>query len=502
MDFVELPAFSQNPDVGHTVASLAAQQPPEIKAGPAANAGDAGHNSGFTAFVPSPDSRVIYVSSSSGKDSNTCLSASAPCQTLYAAISKMRAGKPDHVYLKRGDTWRGESISRVQSGRSTAEPSVIAFFGEQGPRPRIESDQPVFKVNGKYAKQNVQIIGLHFYAYRKDPANPAFTNGGSEFDAGISLLGNNENLLFEDNVFDLLEVKIQQWDGGTPRNFRFRRNIWTGAYYNSSSYDRKSRPSNLFAHGVDGLLLEGNVMDHGGWNRYVRGAGANMYNHNVYIQYTCPGPGITVRQNIITRSSSHGLQIRSGGVVEDNFFAENAIGISIGYTNHPMKNDAFARVNDNVITEGHSMIKGIDACQGKNLCTPAVYGITGNDYGEAAISLANNIVHTLSSQDTQWKSAAYNARFRSLKTAPFGVGAAAQDNNISWQWSFGEKPKTPSSERYANPGRTLADYNQHLAGKHSAADFMNVILTRPLQNWDGRYTAGAINDFIQDGFGL
>ncbi len=499
MDFVEFPAFEQDPGAGQTRATLATHQPEKIKGGPAL--GTATDSSGFTAFVPSSDSRVIYVSRSSGKDSNTCLKPSAPCQTLYAAINKMRAGKPDHVYLKRGDTWRGESISRVQSGRSAAEPSVIAFFGDHGPRPKIESDQSVFKVNGKYAKQNVQIIGLHFYAYRKDPANPAFTHGSSEFDADISLLGNNENILFEDNVFDLLEVKIQLWDGGTPRNFRFRRNIWTGAYYNGASYDRKSRPSNLFANGVDGLLLESNVIDHGGWNRHVKGAGANMYNHNVYIQYTCPAQGIAVRENIITRSSSHGLQIRSGGVVENNFFAENAIGISIGYTNHPMKNDAFARVNENVITEGHSMIKGIDACQGKNLCTPAVYGITGNDYGEATISLTNNVVHTLSSQDTQWKSAPYATRFRSLKTSTYGVGAATQQSNISWQWNLGEKPDTRTSVRYADPGRTLADYNQHITGKKSAADFMNVILKRPLQTWDERYTAGAINDFIRDGFG-
>ena len=67
---------------------------------------DQSSSTGFTGIVPSADSKIIYASNSTGSDSNDCLSEQRPCKTIEAALSKGREGFPDHILLKRGDTWR------------------------------------------------------------------------------------------------------------------------------------------------------------------------------------------------------------------------------------------------------------------------------------------------------------------------------------------------------------------------------------------------------------
>lgn len=398
----------------------------------------------------------------------------------------MRSGFPDHVYLKRGDVWRGQSINAVQSGRSKSEPSVIAFYGDSGKRPRIEHSDPVFKVNGsKNAKQHLNIIGLHFYAYKLDPENPAFT-GSHDDDASISMLSGNKDILFEDNVFDLLEVVFQDWDGQDPEDFTFRRNIWTGAYNNNTSLNRNARPSNLFANDTNGLLIEENVFDYGGWNPNVKNAGANMYNHNLYIQYDNVGNSIVIRNNIITRASSHGIHGRPGGLYQNNFFARNSISLGMGYKDHPLSKGTFARAIDNVITEGRSMVKGDNACAGTNLCTPAVWGLVTSDHGEGDFYAENNIIHSLAPNDSEWQKF-----FGALKYSPISMGGAPSINNQVAMWP---------DQKTSNTLRTLADYNEHIGGDHDFDEFMDEVRTRPMQTWDVRYTADAINKFIREGF--
>lgn len=62
-----------------------------------------GGSSGWTVFVPSSDTRTIYVSSSTGNDSNNGLSESTPKRTIAAGKSLLRNGYPDWLLLKCGD---------------------------------------------------------------------------------------------------------------------------------------------------------------------------------------------------------------------------------------------------------------------------------------------------------------------------------------------------------------------------------------------------------------
>lgn len=448
--------------------------------------------SGFTVIKPSADSKLIYVSSSVGNDSNTCLSEASPCKTIKAGLAKMRNGYPDHLYLKRGDVWRGERLFNLHSGRSASEPAVMTYYGSTGARPKIENENSTLHIM-KGKMMNFSFVGLEFSAYKMDPKNPEFTGDAH---ANIVLLGGNENILFEDNIFNYTEIIIQEYDSGDPANISLRRNIWTGAYANTSSISRDKRPSNLYTSGVTGLLIEENVFDSGGWNSKVKGAGANMFNHNIYIQASTDGASLRLRNNIITRGSSHGAQLRSGGIAENNFFGRNALGLLIGYDKEPLKTGVVAHALNNVISEGHSMVKGVDPCTGVNLCTSALVGLDFGIYGDADWQAHGNIA-SLVNPDDAWRTLYKSLTRRGLSKVDHE--AVKSSNNISYGWTSETEGK---DKGYPDPARTLASYNQTLGGEKSFDAFMDVVLNRPLGAWDEKYTAASINKYIRAGFGL
>lgn len=470
---------------------------------------------GFTPIKPSAGSKLIYVSSSQGNDSNDCLSAATPCASIKAGTEKMRAGQPDHLYLKAGDTWRGQPLGGVQSGRSAAEPAVVAFYGT-GPRPKLETANNKVLNYPNRGLQHVNFIGLHLKAYKHDPAHPQFTGHHNDGDKAV-FLGGHTNVLLEDMVFDHMEIAIQDWNGGVPTDITLRRNIFTGAYYNQSSNDRNSRPSNLYAKGVNGLVIVENVFDHGGWHPTVKGAGANMYNHNLYLQYENVGNKVVVRDNIITRASSHGVHGRPGGTYENNFFGRNTVSLQMGYNQHPMPNGTFARALRNVITEGHSMIKGQAPCVGNNLCTPARWALHTADIGGAQVTVKDNVIHSSAPGDTQWSSLYSDLKAFGLGLDLRNPGQTAQSGNIVWKWANASEG---TGVNYPAPGRTLGDYYQQLSqagtvsslqssgyvkqartGSDHFDSFMNLVLSRELQQWNDNLTAEAINDYIRAGFG-
>jgi hypothetical protein len=447
---------------------------------------------GFTIVKPSADSKLVYVSSSSGNDKNTCLTETAPCKTITAAVKKMRKGYPDHLYLKRGDIWRGEQLLNLASGRSPSEPAVITYYGKSGSRPKLEGTANLLFIH-KGTTKYVSIIGLEFYAYKLDPNHPEF-NGIDH--ANVVMLGGNENILYEDNKFNYVELVVQHQVSGDPANITLRRNIWTGIYYNKSSYNQTSRPSNLYAERVNGLTIEENVFDYGGWNPKVAGAGGNMFNHNLYIQNNTVGNKLVIRNNIITRASSHGVHGRPGGLFENNFFARNAVALQMGYKGSPLAAGTKAQAINNVITEGHSMVKGPDSCSNIQICTQAFWGLIVHEPGKGEFLLRNNIVHSASPVDTQWKT-----KYQKLSKTSISSFSGSQfkyENNIAWKWVSDTEG---TDKKYPAAGRTLADYNNYLTGRKDFDAFMNTVKSRQVGTWDTRYTAAAINNYIRAGFG-
>src|SRR4051812_24053122 len=83
-------------------------------------------------------SRIVYVSSSSGSDSNSGLSSSSPVKSFAKAKSLIRDGKPDQMLLKAGDVFTSGIGPWKTSGPSASQKQVIGSYGS-GARPLIKS---------------------------------------------------------------------------------------------------------------------------------------------------------------------------------------------------------------------------------------------------------------------------------------------------------------------------------------------------------------------------
>lgn len=94
------------------------------------------------------------------------------------------------------------------------------------------------------------------------------------------------------------------------------------------------------AHGIytwntDGVLLEGNLLDHNGWTPFGTRAttsaagGGHQLKHNSYLNR--PGYNLHIRYNITSRASSHGFHAKSGGYLRRNLSVKNPIGMQQGY---------------------------------------------------------------------------------------------------------------------------------------------------------------------------
>lgn len=352
---------------------------------------------GWTELAPSADSRVIYVSSSEGDDNNDGLSPESPVRSLSRGLNKLRSGKPDWLLFKRGDTFTG-SFGRFEfSGQSEDEPLVIGAYG-QGPRPKIYTgNTPAFNLAGNDTRKHIAITSLHF-----EP-------GSGHPSGGIRIVtGTVEDILIEDCYLKEYSVNIlvQGERSDTMQDIRIRRNILLDAMGTTHSQA-------IYASHIEGLLIEGNIIDRNGWDHRVGRSDATIFAHNCYIQRSVFG--LVFKDNVVMRASSHGLQARMGGIVENNVFYQNPMAIMFG--NEGVKDNEYAvegRIKHNVILEGvdinPSLPRGdgivlqhtarvdvTDNILSKNLNAPSsAYAISIDGPDTAPVEnalIANNVVH-------------------------------------------------------------------------------------------------------------
>ena len=298
---------------------------------------------GWTTFTPSADTHIIYVSSSTGRDSNNGLSENAAVATIHKGLSRIRNGSADWLLLKAGDTWVSQEFGYLEfSGRSGTEPILISSYGT-GARPLIETGS-----NGSGAAigsiktygSNVAIVGIDFYAYTRDPSNPSFAGPGPD-QYGMRFVSQANNLLIEDCKFSFYNVSTIEGNFG---NVILRRNVI------ADNYGAASHSQGLYVDHVANLVVEQNLFDHNGWNSSVSGAIPTIFNHNLYIQ-TTNGPAKVIG-NIFANASSHGAQVRSGGTVIDNLFVRNPIGLVIGTSGG---GGSASTVSSNAFLEGNDI---------------------------------------------------------------------------------------------------------------------------------------------------
>lgn len=308
---------------------------------PASAAADNQTTDFWTHFTPSSDTRLIFVSSSEGNDSNSGLTPATPVKTLVKAESLVRDGYPDWMLLKRGDSWRESMPFWTKSGRSPTEKLVVGAYGEGNQRPQIRSEEvAAIRTHGNMEVKHVAFVGLHLEPYaRRDDQSVS----------GVTWLRRSTDILFEDlfvagyaNNFSLQSTS----DAAPVRNIRLNGCVVVDAW----NLDGHSQ--GIYARNIDGLTIENCVIASNGFSR-DRGALPTIFNHNLYIQHGTHN--VVIRGNIIADASSHGIQLRSGGDIEDNLFIANPIAILFGGGTQPDEGGVTGSVRRNVILHGRGI---------------------------------------------------------------------------------------------------------------------------------------------------
>jgi hypothetical protein len=272
----------------------------------------------WTQFTPSTDTRLIFVSESEGNNSNSGLTPNQPVKTLAKGYSLLRDEAPDWMLLKRGDTWNESLPGWNKSGRSESEMMVVGGYGDTNERPQIRPDGSSHGMmsSGTNTIQHIAFVGFHL-----EPAQRSV----DQSPIGIRWLHQADNILFEDVL-----VK------GFKDNFVFQEyppsnsisNIRLNGCILLDSWNDQGHSQGLFASDLDGLIIENCVFDSNGFST-ERGVQPTWFNHNAYIQHKCLN--VVVKNNIFARGAATGIQLRPGGVLQDNLFIKNPVSFMLGF---------------------------------------------------------------------------------------------------------------------------------------------------------------------------
>ncbi len=517
---------------------------------------------GFTTFELPDDGLVIYVSND-GDDGADGLTPETAVATLTHAADLVRDGEHDFILLRRGDVWRDEGLARFKSGRDATHPLVIGGYGDSMTLPRIEVAGHFIDHNGQ-ARSHVALIGLHLVSYPGMPGDPGFDG---EPEALLRYVGGGTNLLVEGCHFQYGEIVVQSIDDATVyEDVEVRRNVVERAYHRDTctpgdpNGNSAFRPSGLYSSHVHRLTIEDNVFDHNGWNPEDEPtACATIYNHNLYVN----GTDMVVRGNLLARASSIHIKFRSdtsgdmqGLLVEDNFFIEGEIGISLGGNSDEAYRFVDGELRDNVFTDigrsqptGRTLAWGIDIIDNDGLAivdnlvlnnrAPGVnnaYGLsisggTGRDYqidgnlfwrlqnrairisgdpGHDAVSVTGNTIvdPELGGKlvDFSGSFGAYafgdNAYHSSAAVdAWFSVPGMGNVSLADWTAASGEAGATSIEvPSFTDPERDAESYAAAIGEGSTLQDLLDAALGQTRLTWREDLTAGAINDWIRAGF--
>jgi hypothetical protein len=188
-----------------------------------------------------------------------------------------------------------------------------------------------------------------------------FVFDGLEFRNGVSLL-EASNVILNDVSLDGSTISVMGLNhrvgGFTLRNSTIHDAVKDAPL--NGTWGTGDRVSGLFVRDVNGLLVEGTLMDRIGWGEGYSWDGngslpqtPNKMSQNVYIQHGVND--ITFRDNISMRAASFGAQVRPGGLIEDNVFIDNNAGLNaLGgeVASDGTQVGHFSLLMDNLVTSG------------------------------------------------------------------------------------------------------------------------------------------------------
>lgn len=454
---------------------------------------------GFTVFSPSVDTKTIYVSSSSGSDSNSGLSAATPVQTLAKGTSLLRKGYPDWLLLKKGDVWTGDVSSgglfgnngfTGWQGRSASEPMLISSYGV-GARPLIQAwtsntegatiitSSPS---SAAYFIDYVAVVGIEFYSFKSDPSNASYMSTGSSLGA-ITILNPANWILIEDCKFRFLGSNFQALAG----SLFIRRNVIVDSF-----------SIGLYVQGYSYFLLEENIFNNNGWNAAV--APRSIFNHNVYGQSTATVAETTVyRGNISANGSNTGLRSRQGGLIDNNLLIQNGYGIDYGQADGSSPNSPGTNaIQNNVILLGQDITGAGFIPVGISVSKVAQpVSVSNNVVAHADPAAASSVGITLSSVSQSVTASAnvvadWGGGGSGFTIRDFGTGNTVAADNIT--------SASSTLTGFLDPTRSVGSYAGTIGLISTLDAFLTAAAQQSKDNWNPALTANSVNNYIRAGF--
>ncbi|MEM9883006.1 MAG: right-handed parallel beta-helix repeat-containing protein [Planctomycetota bacterium] len=461
---------------------------------------------GFLSFPKAPDARTVYVAAD-GNDRNHGRTPDAPMRTAAAAYQRLRDGRPDRLLFRAGDTFNG-GIGRLnKSGRSAEQPLVIGVYGE-GDRPRFAVGEDAWA--SKWWNDDADHVvfdGLHLVAELRRPGNAAEGMSPEAWRTpAFVLFGGSTGITIHDcklEYFHFAIVAQSNPDNGGIRDFTLHRNIVRDSYGHWNP-EIAHHSSGLYASYIDGLTITENLFDRNGWHPDVDGAKATKFNHNLYIQDSCTGNTV-VRGNVLSRASAHALQLRAGGVIDDNLFLDNPLAFFAGISP--------SRVTRNVVLGGRDINDdpGEDRGFGFDIQPMPDALIEGNIVTQKRAGSAGH-AHAIKIDGSD------GVHRKMLERHPGSRWAVTFRDNRVYDWPRNNGPTVWVESRgvpvevtgieqtaidepsWADPGRDVESYMQTLGRPASVEAYLDLLTARPRGVWYGELAAAAVNDYVRSGF--
>ncbi|MES2436440.1 MAG: pilin [Patescibacteria group bacterium] len=463
--------------------------PPPVQPEPA-------YSNNFTQVTPSPTSKKVYVSTS-GNDSNPGTEA-APISSINKALTK----NPDFIYLKRGDTW---TSGFDLTGRNGVK--VLAYGS--GPRPKISIPGQGTGIRICSNTGNILIQSIHLHTTTSNNQGIAMEGCQGVHDVTI------EDAYIEGFRMGIT-LNMTTNDGSVinnkNRNFKLRRSVITNSHSKTGGDS-----SGLYIDQTDGILLEDNVFFSNG--RRLDGGGETTRNHNAYIHAL--NWNVTVRNNIFAFASSHGLQARAGGVVENNLFYDNAIHLSFGLVNgsgtgHP--NGVVGRITNNVMVgaknigsepRGFGIIFGNIKPGGNTVASGNIIANNRTGSNFPAIQLESGVgdyahlavgIHDLTLKDNivfNWS----KALLVEGSITPGGTGKESSSNIIVTQNSFPTGIVDARNVLTVSSPITGVTYPHPEYANDGYLSLIQEAMKNDINNWRPNYTAKQVINRVREGFG-
>ena len=93
-----------------------------------------------------------------------------------------------------------------------------------------------------------------------------------------------------------------------------------------------------------------------------------------------------------------------------------------------------------------------------------------------------------------------NTYYSSLSSNSWFKPQGSELGFVSWSSISGDLGSLPTEKSFADSTRTVASYSASIGGLESFNGFMSEARKQERYNWRVEYTAGAVNDYIREGF--